>query len=272
MGREAEEEALLLLARLADGALRDAESLLERFLLLEGPLTRKEVERALGLPQGGPGRDRRLLARGKTAEALGLARRLYGEGYAPRSLVSGLLEVFREGLYAAFGLAGTPLPAPPQALIAAMTALDEAMERLARRSDALSLEVALLEAGRALAAEALPQPTGAPSPEVGPKPESPRPRNPQGPRRRPTCGSGGGPSSRPSGPPYGPSCGRPARRSGKASSASLSPRTRPSTTARPRNRRRGSSPWPRPISGWRRSSSSWRKKKPEPKAPPGPTS
>lgn len=76
-----------------------------------------------------------------------------------------------------------------------MTALDEAMERLARRSDALSLEVALLEAGRALAAEALPQPTGAPSPEVGPKPESPRPRNPQGPRRRPTCGSGGGPSS-----------------------------------------------------------------------------
>lgn len=37
VGREAEEEALLLLARLADGALRDAESLLERFLLLEGP-------------------------------------------------------------------------------------------------------------------------------------------------------------------------------------------------------------------------------------------
>lgn len=54
-----------------------------------------------------------------------------------------------------------------------MTALDEAMERLARRSDALSLEVALLEAGRALAAEALPQPASAPSPEVGPKPESP---------------------------------------------------------------------------------------------------
>lgn len=54
VGREAEEEALLLLARLADGALRDAESLLERFLLLEGPLTRKEVERALGLPPGRP--------------------------------------------------------------------------------------------------------------------------------------------------------------------------------------------------------------------------
>ena len=114
------------------------------------------MERALGLPpREALAEIAASLARGKTAEALGLARRLYGEGYAPRSLVSGLLEVFREGLYAAFGLAGTPLPAPPQALIAAMTALDEAMERLARRSDALSLEVALLEAGRALAAEAL---------------------------------------------------------------------------------------------------------------------
>lgn len=186
VGREAEEEALLLLARLADGALRDAESLLERFLLLEGPLTRKEVERALGLPpREALAEIAASLARGKTAEALGLARRLYGEGYAPRSLVSGLLEVFREGLYAAFSLAGTPLPAPPQALIAAMTALDEAMERLARRSDALSLEVTLLEAGRALAAEALPQPTGAPSPEVGPKPESPPAPEPPRPEEAP---------------------------------------------------------------------------------------
>jgi DNA polymerase III subunit gamma/tau len=50
LGREAEPEALQLVARLADGAMRDAESLLDRLLTLEGPLTLKQTEDALGLP------------------------------------------------------------------------------------------------------------------------------------------------------------------------------------------------------------------------------
>lgn len=149
MGREAEAEALLLVARLADGAMRDAESLLDRLLLLEGPLTRKRVEEALGLPpKEALSRLARGLARGDLKEVLSEARGLYAKGFAPRSLVGGLMEVLREALYAAHGLPGEGLEAPPEALLGALTALDEAMERLAKRSDLLALEAALLQAAR----------------------------------------------------------------------------------------------------------------------------
>ncbi|MFN4070506.1 MAG: DNA polymerase III subunit gamma/tau [Thermus caldifontis] len=157
MGREAEEEALLLVARLADGALRDAESLLDRLLLvhdLEGPLTRKRVEEALGLPpKEALSRLARGLARGDLKEVLSLARGLYAQGFAPRSLVGGLMEVIREALYAAYGLPaeGIQVPvteAPPEALLGALAVLDEAMERMAKRSDLLALEAALLQAAR----------------------------------------------------------------------------------------------------------------------------
>ena len=145
MGREAEEEALFLIARLSDGAMRDAESLLERLLLLEGPLTRTQVEAALGLPpKEALARLAEALLLGKVPEALAEARRLYGLGFAPRSLVGGLMEVLREGLYAAYGLGGARLPAGPEELLQALTRLDEALERLSRRSDLLALEAALL--------------------------------------------------------------------------------------------------------------------------------
>lgn len=170
MGREAEAEALLLVARLADGAMRDAESLLDRLLLLEGPLTRKRVEEALGLPpKEALSRLARGLARGDLKEVLSEARGLYAKGFAPRSLVGGLMEVLREALYAAHGLPGRALPAPPEVLLAALAALDESLERLSRRSDLLALEVALLgclPAGARGAALAQP-----PSPEPAPLPE-----------------------------------------------------------------------------------------------------
>ncbi|WCM40650.1 DNA polymerase III subunit gamma/tau [Thermus antranikianii] len=159
MGREAEEDALLLVARLSDGALRDAESLLDRLLLLEGPLTRKRVEEALGLPpREALSRLARGLARGDLKEVLSEARGLYAKGFAPRSLVGGLMEVLREALYAAHGLPGEGLEAPPEALLGALTALDEAMERLAKRSDLLALEAALLQAARVFPAASLFQP------------------------------------------------------------------------------------------------------------------
>ncbi|GAB5603873.1 DNA polymerase III subunit gamma/tau [Thermus sp. FJN-A] len=171
MGREAEEEALLLVARLADGAMRDAESLLDRLLLLEGPLTREAVEASLGLP---PREALRRLAenllRGRSQEALEEARRLYGEGFAPRSLVGGLMEVLREALHAAYGLGGRPLPASPEALLAALGDLDEALERLSKRSDLLSLEVALL---RALAPPASPARDQEPAPPPSEAPKAP---------------------------------------------------------------------------------------------------
>lgn len=148
LNREAEEEALLLLARLADGALRDAESLLDRLLLLEGPLTRQKVEEALGLPpQEALFRLAQGLARGDVKAVLSEARGLYARGFAPRSLVGGLMEVMREALYALHGLPGsTRLQAHPKVVLEALTALDEALERLAKRSDLLALEAALLQA------------------------------------------------------------------------------------------------------------------------------
>src|SRR5690606_18423598 len=49
-GVEAEGEALALVARAAEGAMRDAESLLERLLVGGGPVTADAAEDALGLP------------------------------------------------------------------------------------------------------------------------------------------------------------------------------------------------------------------------------
>jgi DNA polymerase-3 subunit gamma/tau len=171
MGREAEEEALLLIARLSDGAMRDAETLLERLLLLEGPLTRTQVEAALGLPpKEALARLAEALLLGKVPEALAEARRLYGLGFAPRSLVGGLMEVLREGLYAAYGLGGARLPAGPEALLQALTRLDEALERLSRRSDLLALEAALLNLLNL--APTGPAPPPEPASASGPVPES----------------------------------------------------------------------------------------------------
>ena len=49
-GVEAAPEALALVARAADGAMRDAESLLERLLATGAPITLRDTESALGLP------------------------------------------------------------------------------------------------------------------------------------------------------------------------------------------------------------------------------
>jgi len=186
MGREAEEEALLLIARLSDGAMRDAESLLERLLLLEGPLTRTQVEAALGLPpKEALARLAEALLLGKVPEALAEARRLYGLGFAPRSLVGGLMEVLREGLYAAYGLGGARLPAGPEELLQALTRLDEALERLSRRSDLLALEAALLNLLNL--APTGPAPPPEPASASGPVPES-DPHAPARPKAPPEAG------------------------------------------------------------------------------------
>lgn len=154
LGREAEEEALFLLARLADGAMRDAESLLDRLLLLEGPLTREKVEEAFGLPpkealfqvarllaaRAGPGAP----SGSELREALELARTLYQKGFASKSLISGLLEVLREEL-------GEVAASRPRLglslleLIRGMEALDEVLVEMNRRPELLGLELALLK-------------------------------------------------------------------------------------------------------------------------------
>ncbi len=160
MGREATEEALGLIARLADGAMRDAESLLDRLLLLEGPLTRERVEQALGLPpKEALFQVARLLAQDppEVLRALEGVRALYQQGFSAKSLLSGLLEVLREELprvFAAHG--GAPLLglSPPR-LVRGMEVLDEVLWEMNRRADLMGLEVALLKLHAAWHPEAL---------------------------------------------------------------------------------------------------------------------
>lgn len=152
VGREAEPAALQLVARMADGAMRDAESLLDRLLTLEGTITLAQTESALGLPpQEALWAVAEALERGQIRQALADAQNLYTQGFAARTLAQGLLEAFRAGLYAKMGLGTGPrLDSPEDKLVAAMTALDESLERLLKRSDALALELAVLAAFQAL--------------------------------------------------------------------------------------------------------------------------
>jgi len=179
LNRTAEPQALQLVARLADGAMRDAESLLDRLLTLEGPLTLQQTEDALGLPpQEALFALAEALDRGQIRQALEQAQWLYTQGFAARTLAQGLLEALRAGLYGRMGLGvGPHLNQPEERLVAAMTALDETLERLLKRSDALSLELAILGAYRAL--------HDAPAPAVAAASSSipdfdPRPKKPEG--------------------------------------------------------------------------------------------
>jgi DNA polymerase-3 subunit gamma/tau len=180
--RQAEPEALKLVARMADGAMRDGESLLDRLLTLEGKLTLKQTEAALGLPpQEALFALAEALDAGRIRDALEQSQGLYTQGFAARSLAQGLLEAIRAGLYARMGLGSGPhLSASEEHLVAAMTALDQAMERLLKRSDALALELAVLAAYQAIHAALPPaaQPTPAPRPAPGLPDFSPRPQRP----------------------------------------------------------------------------------------------
>lgn len=152
LGRQAEDPALHLVARMADGAMRDAESLLDRLLTLEGTITLAQTEAALGLPpQEALFAVAEALDRGQVKQAIEQSQQLYTQGFAARTLAQGLLEAIRAGLYGKMGLGlGPHLNSPEDRLVAAMTALDEALERLLKRSDALALELAVLAAFQAM--------------------------------------------------------------------------------------------------------------------------
>ena len=161
-GLEIEEDALALLAQAAEGAMRDALVLLERVLTLdERPITRAAVERILGLPpaEATQGLLQALLS-GAVEDALKRAQALYLEGYAPRTLVGELKQALKERL----------VKEPKDALVAALLALDEADQRLAKDESRLGLELALLRAHQALFAQP-------PAPKAAQKaPEEPKPK------------------------------------------------------------------------------------------------
>lgn len=151
-GVEADDAALGLVARAADGAMRDAESLLERLLVEGERVTLERAEAALGLPPGE--RLVRLaaaLADGAWDALLGEAGALYRDGFAPRTVAEQLGRTLRDALFAA--VTGEPGPAiglDADDLARAIEALDETSERFVRQNDLYALEVALLRVATSL--------------------------------------------------------------------------------------------------------------------------
>ena len=189
-GRSAEPEALMLIARMSGGAMRDAESILDRLLALEAdPITRQAAEEALGLPPAERvGEIALALDAGEVDRAIAAAKKLFGEGYAARTLTEQVSAALQAGLYARLKLGeGPQLKSDPERIIAALTALDEHTDKLIRREDPFTLELGLLRAYAALhetapaaqpatAAPAQPKPTQRPKPkpQAAPAPQKPK--------------------------------------------------------------------------------------------------
>ncbi|THF86610.1 DNA polymerase III subunit gamma/tau [Deinococcus sp. KSM4-11] len=148
-GVSAEPAALQLIGRLADGAMRDGESLLERMLAAGSAITRAGVEDALGLP---PGERVRAVAAalvgGDPGAALSGAAQLYRDGFAARTVVEGLVAALGAALHAELGLSeeGRLDGADVPRLLKLQAALDEQEARFARSADQQSLELALTHA------------------------------------------------------------------------------------------------------------------------------
>ena len=152
----AEKDALTLVAKAADGAMRDAESLLERLLTSGEAITQEDAEAALGLPPQSRLQSlaKHLINRDLNAlfsEASGL----YADGFAPRSLAERLKLTLREALYTAVGLTDEfRLDAEQDDLLRVIHALDDESERFVRYDDLFSLEVSLIKAMNALSRNA----------------------------------------------------------------------------------------------------------------------
>ena len=167
-GRSAEPEALALIARMSGGAMRDAESILDRLLALEAdPITRQAAEEALGLP---PAERVAAIAEaldaGAVDRAISEAKSLFAEGFAARTLTEQVSAALQAGLYARLELGtGPALSSPPERIIAALTELDEHTDKLIRREDPFTLELGLLRAYAALhGAAPAPEQAAAPQP------------------------------------------------------------------------------------------------------------
>lgn len=108
-GRNAEPDAIALLARLADGGMRDAESMLDQ-LLSSGvdPLRAADVEELLGLP--GAEDIARLASAALDADAavgLGILADFELRGRDPRVVTERLTDLIRRALHAALATGGT---------------------------------------------------------------------------------------------------------------------------------------------------------------------
>ncbi len=151
-GIEAEDDALHIIAQKADGAMRDAESLLERLLASGEPITRLRTEDALGLPPQDQMRKlAEYLAKSDLSALLTLSTDLYYSGFAPSSLAEHLTSTFRDALAAkVLGDEDFSIGLSEKDFLRVIHALDDELDRFSRRDNLLSLEVALIKALNAL--------------------------------------------------------------------------------------------------------------------------
>lgn len=150
-GVNAAAEALNLMARSADGAMRDGESLLERMLAAGEPaLTLEMVEGALGLPP-----QERLqvvavaLVNADSSAVLNGLNALYADGFAPRTITERVKVTLRDLLHQQLGVGGARVSAErldEALLLKLIRALDEEDHRFARASDLIALEMAFTKA------------------------------------------------------------------------------------------------------------------------------
>lgn len=151
-GVEAESAALALVARAADGGMRDAESLLDRLLVTGTTITAAATEEALGLPP----QDRlkamaAALLAGDLTGLLDQAGELYRAGYAPRTVAEQLTRALRDGLQVLLEEDDDPSSAARRdATLRLIHALDDEHDRFSRRNDLYSLEVALIKASNSV--------------------------------------------------------------------------------------------------------------------------
>jgi len=146
-----EPAALELVARAADGAMRDAESLLERLLVSGENVTREAAEEALGLPpQERIAALARALAARRLPELFDGAAGLYHDGYSPRSVIDALGRALRDSLYRLVTAGEDELQLQQQELLRLIQALDDERERFVRHHDLYALEVTLIKGMNAL--------------------------------------------------------------------------------------------------------------------------
>lgn len=143
-GKAADDEAIEFIAAAADGAMRDAESLLERLLITEGPITRASVEETLGLPPAE--RLNRFVTElfgGNLPGLLANANELYWEGFAPRTVAEQLSRALRQALHGA--LAGeAPYHERLNDVLSVLERADSELERFVRQNDLYALELYLV--------------------------------------------------------------------------------------------------------------------------------
>jgi DNA polymerase III subunit gamma/tau len=149
---KAEPSALSLVARAADGAMRDAESLLERLLTSGETITQHMAEEALGLPPQERMQELAIyLSEQKLNDVFSLSAELYQAGFAPSSLAEALLKTLREALIAKVqGTNSFKLEVSEADLLRVIHALDDELERFSKRDNLFALEVALIKANNAL--------------------------------------------------------------------------------------------------------------------------